>query len=52
MDEKTTKRYVQVKCPYCNHNLQIRVVEAERVKPTFRCPSCKKIGEIVLQNIK
>ena len=51
MDEKTTKNYVQIRCPYCGHNLQIRVVEANKVKLSFRCPSCKRVGEIILQDI-
>lgn len=52
MDEKTTNTGVQVVCPYCKKPFPVRVQSLDgSLRLSVRCPHCKRIGEIALQDI-
>lgn len=53
MDEKRAIKGVQITCPLCKKPLPVRVQELEgKVRVSVRCPNCKQISEIALQDIK
>jgi len=53
MDERVQNSGVQVSCPYCKKPFPVRVQHLEgRLRLSVRCPHCKRLGEIVMQDIK
>ena len=53
MNEREQNIEVQISCPLCKSSLPIRVKSLEgRLHLSFRCPHCKRISEITLQDIK
>lgn len=52
MDEKAEKKGVQINCPLCKKPFPVRVQNLDgRLRLSVRCPHCKRISEIVLQDI-
>lgn len=53
MDEKGEMKGVQVVCPRCRKQFPVRVQELSgTIRLSVRCPNCKKVSEIILQDIK
>lgn len=53
MDDKSANKGVQVSCPYCGKTLPVRVQELEgRLRLSVRCPHCKRVGEMSIQDIR
>lgn len=53
MDAKNETSGVQITCPLCKKPFPVRVQSLEgRVRISVRCPHCKRISEIALQDIK
>lgn len=53
MEQKTEDKGVQIRCPLCGKQFPVRVKELDgRVSMSVRCPGCKRISEIVLQDIR
>ena len=53
MEQKAEDRGVQVRCPFCGKQLPVRVKELTgRLTISVRCPGCKRVGEITLQDIR
>lgn len=51
MDAKE-KKAVQIHCPTCGKSFPVRVDELQgRLRLSVRCPHCKRIGTIELQDI-
>lgn len=52
MDAKSVVKGVQINCPLCKKPFPVRVQSLEgRLRLSVRCPHCKRISEIVLQDI-
>lgn len=52
MDAKSVMKGVQINCPLCKNPFPVRVQSLEgRLRLSVRCPHCKRISEIVLQDI-
>lgn len=53
MDKGAVNSGVQVTCPYCKKTFPVRVQSLEgRLRLSVRCTHCKRISEIVMQDIK
>ena len=53
MEAKTDKNGVQITCPVCRKTFPVRVQRLEgRLSLSVRCPHCKRISEITLQDIR
>lgn len=53
MEQKADDKGVQIRCPLCGKQFPVRVKELDgRVSMSVRCPGCKRISEIVLQDIR
>lgn len=53
MDEKTESKGVQITCPRCKNQFPVRVQELSgKARISVRCPACKKVSEIILQDIR
>lgn len=52
MDEKGEKKGVSISCPLCKKQFPVRVQSLDgKIRLSIRCPHCKRISEIVLQDI-
>ena len=53
MSEKAENKGVQINCPLCKKPFPVRVQELSgRLRLPVRCPHCKRISEIALQDIR
>ena len=53
MDERPDNKGVQINCPLCKKPFPVRVQELSgRLRLSVRCPNCKRISEISLQDIR
>lgn len=53
MNERTENKGVQINCPLCKKPFPVRVQELSgRLRLSVRCPHCKRISEIALQDIQ
>lgn len=53
MDAKNPNTGVQVSCPLCKKPFPVRVQSLEgKLHLSVRCPHCKRISEIVMQDIQ
>ncbi len=53
MDDKGANKGVQINCPLCKKPFPVRVQELTgRLRLSVRCPHCKRISEIALQDIQ
>lgn len=53
MDDKGANKGVQIICPLCKKSFPIRVQElVGKIRFSVRCPHCKRISEIALQDIR
>lgn len=52
MDAKRENSGVQISCPLCKKPFPVRVQKLEgKLHLSVRCPHCKRISEITLQDI-
>lgn len=52
MDAKALNSGVQINCPLCKKPFPVRVQSLDgRLRLSVRCPHCKRISEIALQDI-
>ena len=53
MDNKERKNGVQLSCPLCGKQFPVRVQTLDgRISISVRCPHCKRVSEIHLQDIQ
>ncbi len=53
MNERAQNSGVQLTCPYCKKPFPVRVQSLEgRLRLSVRCPHCKRIGEVAMQDIQ
>ena len=53
MDEKGANKGVQISCPLCGKRFPVRVQElVGKLRVSIRCPNCKRVSEIQLQDIQ
>jgi len=53
MDDKSENKGVQINCPLCGKRFPVRVQELSgKIRLSVRCPNCKRVSEIQLQDIK
>jgi len=53
MDARTENKGVQINCPLCKKPFPVRVQSlVGRLHLSVRCPHCKRISEIALQDIQ
>lgn len=53
MDEKAENKGVQISCPLCGKKIPVRVQELSgKLRLSVRCPNCKRVSEIQLQDIR
>lgn len=53
METNEKRNGVQISCPLCGKQFPVRVQSLEgKISFSIRCPHCKRVSEIHLQDIK
>ena len=53
MADKVEPKGVQIACPRCRKQFPVRVKELSgELRISVRCPNCKRVSEIILQDIR
>lgn len=52
MDREKSDKGTQIRCPRCGKTLPVRILDLEgKLALSVRCPDCKRVSKIELQDI-